>query len=403
MSRMTPFTKLIDFDQAKKTIMQYTKKIQRIEEVDISKAYGRVLAETVVASHNVPGFRRAAMDGYAVVASDTYQAKRLEPHQLQLKGKIFAGQTSDVSVKSGQCVQISTGAPMPEGADAVVMVEETELADKTVNIFKPVYPGGNVSNEDSDIKKGTLILEKETVLSPPKIGVLASLGFEKIKVYCQPEIIIFPTGDEIVTPGNSLDLGKIYDINSYTLCSLLESMGCKVTIHKITGDSKEELTASIQNALSYDFVIFSGGSSVGERDYLKDVIKDTGSLLFHGIALKPGKPTVCGMVNDTMVFGMPGYPTSCLTNAYVLLVPSVKKMARLPYNPEKKRVVLAVPIVSTIGRHQIYPVSVENDIAYPVFKESGAITSMAKASGYIEIPANVEMVEKESEVTVHLF
>jgi len=400
---MKPFKNLIDFEKAKTIIMENTREIERKERINILEAEGRVLATSIKASIDVPGFRRAAMDGYAVIAEDTFGASRINPKRLHLIGKVFAGKRADVSVEKGTCIQISTGAPMPEGANAVVIVEETSKDGNDVKIYKPVYPDANVSLPDSDIRKGDEVLTEGSLLTPPKIGVLAALGLNEVDVYCQPKVKIFPTGDEIVPPGKGLDYGKIYDINSYTLAALLKSVGADVSVSDITGDTKEELKNCIDEAMDSDYAIFSGGSSVGERDMLADVIAKKGKLLFHGIAVKPGKPTICGLIDNTMVFGMPGYPTSCLTNAYVLLVPSIRKMARLPMNVKREEVVLSHDVVSTIGRYQIYTVKVDKGIAYPAFKESGAITSMSMASGYIEIPANTEFIEKGSRVVVNYF
>jgi len=403
MNAMKPFRELIDFEKAKTIIMKNTREMERTERVNILEAEGRVLANSIEAPIDVPGFRRAAMDGYAVIAEDTFGASRINPKRLQLIGKVFAGKRPDISVEKGTCVQISTGAPMPEGADAVVIVEETSKEGDDINIYKPVYPNANVSAPDSDIQQGDEVLVAGTLLTPPKIGVLAALGVDKVDVYSRPKIMVFPTGDEIVPPGRDLDYGKIYDINSYTLATLLKNVGADVSVNDITGDTKEDLHSCIDKAMDSDYAIFSGGSSVGERDMLAEVISEKGKLLFHGIAVKPGKPTICGLVGDTMVFGMPGYPTSCLTNAYVLLVPSVKKMARLPLNIKREEVVLSHDVVSTIGRYQIYTVRVAEGVAYPAFKESGAITSMSMASGYIEIPANTEFIEKGSKVIVNYF
>ncbi|OYT62678.1 molybdenum cofactor biosynthesis protein [Thermoplasmatales archaeon ex4484_30] len=403
MSAMKPFKNLIDFEKAKKIIMENTKEMERKERINILDAEGRVLAASIKAGIDVPGFRRAAMDGYAVIAEDTFGASRINPKRLRLIGKVFAGKRADVRVKKGTCIQISTGAPMPEGADAVVIVEETSKEGNNVNIYKPVYPDANVSAPDSDIRQGDEILAECTILTPPKIGVLAALGLDEVEVYSRPKVKIYPTGDEIVPPGKGLEYGKIYDINSYTLATLLKSMGADVYVNDITGDTKEELESCIDEAMDSDYAIFSGGSSVGERDLLAEIIAKKGELLFHGIAVKPGKPTIFGLVDSTMVFGMPGYPTSCLTNAYVLLVPSIRKMARLPLNVKREEVVLSHDIVSTVGRYQIYTVRVAEGVAYPAFKESGAITSMSMASGYIEIPANTEFIEKGSKVVVNYF
>ncbi len=410
-NKMKPFKDLITYARAMEMIMNQTMEIKGVERIDIEDGNGRILSSHVIAGDDVPGFFRAAMDGYAVMASDTLGASRTSPLPLKLAGKIFAGQKPDVILEAGNCIQIATGAPMPEGADAVVMVEETSLDPPLVKIFKPVYAGANVSAPDSDIKKGQEILKAGTELNPPKIGVMAALGLREVEVFSRPRVSIFPTGEELVTPGGELDTGRIFDINSYTLASLLSANGADITIHELTGDSEEELKACLDKARSSDHAIFSGGSSVGERDLLAKVLAEEGEVIFHGIALKPGKPTIFGKVGSTLVFGMPGYPTSCLTNAYSLLVPSIRKMARLPSGQRSERAVLGERIVSTIGRHHLYTVKLERrnedgrecNIAHPVFKESGAITSMSEASGWIEIPQNTEFLEKGTEVVVRLF
>lgn len=403
MSVMKPFKKLLDFETAKKIILENTTEIGRTEKVDILQVEGRVLADSIIAPIDVPGFKRAAMDGYAVIAEETYNAARLKPKQFRLAGKIFPGKKPEIMMKKGTCIQIATGAPMPEGFDAVVMVEDTVMKGDNIEIFKPVYPGANVSMPDSDIKRGSTVLAPDTVLNAPKIGVLAALGISSVAVYSKPKMMLFPTGDELIQPGNKLEFGKIYDINSYTMASLLRRIGAEVEIASILEDTEEHLDSCIKNVINYDYVVFSGGSSVGERDLLAKVIDKHGKLLFHGIALKPGKPTICGVIGKTLVFGMPGYPTSCLTNTYVLLAPSIIKKARLPFEQKTVEVVLGENIVSTVGRYHIHTVRIENGFAYPAFKESGAITSMSEASGYIEIPANTEFVEKGTKVLVHLF
>ncbi len=399
---MIPFKELIDFEKAKEIIIEKTWEMKRVEEVDVTEACGRVLAEDIKAGFDIPGFSRAAMDGYAVIASDTFGANQRNPVKLRIMGKIFAGEIARREVKKGECMQIATGAPLPEGSDAVVMVENTSLEGEEVKIFKPVYPGANVTPPDEDVKKGEMVLRKGDILNPSKIGVLAALGMRKVRVYEKPKVHLYPTGREIVSPGEKKEYGKIYDINSYTLATLLKKEGASVEIHPIVDDEKEAIEKCIDEARG-DYIIFSGGSSVGERDIMADVVKKRGEIFFHGIALKPGKPTIFGRVGNALIFGMPGYPTSCLTNAYVLLLPSIKKMARLPLKVERKEAMLAEKIVSTIGRHQIYPVRVEQGKAYPVFKESGAITSLSEATGYIEIPANVEYLEEGSQVLVNYF
>jgi molybdenum cofactor synthesis domain-containing protein len=403
MKEMKPFRELIDFETAKRIVMDNTRVMEKTEKVALRESAGRVLAVSLRAKIDVPGFRRGAMDGYAVIAEDTFGTTRTAPGHLRLMGKIFAGMKPDFRVESGNCAQISTGAPMPDGADAVVMVEETSLAGDTVSIYKPVYPGAHVSKKDSDISLGTEILTVGTLITPPITGVLAALGMDTVEVYSRPKVIIFPTGDEIVSPGDELDYGKVYDINSFTMANLLGEAGAELTVSGITGDSMDELKDCMDRCAGYDYALFSGGSSVGEKDLLHDVLSGKGEVIFHGIALKPGKPTLCGRIGETLVFGMPGYPTSCLSNSYVILLPSVRKMARLPWKVRQEEMILARKVVSTIGRHQLFSVKVEDGVAHPAFKESGAITSMSLASGYVELPANVEYVEEGSTVVVNYY
>lgn len=399
---MRPFLELIDFKDAKRIIIEKTKPIERTERIDILNAIGRVLSEDIKSDIDIPGFNRAAVDGYAVIAEDTYGANQRKPKELRVTGKIFAGDNNKKKLQRGECIQIATGAAIPKGADAVVMVEHTSLNDDTVIITKPVYPGENVSSKDEDISRNSVVLRKGDILNPAKIGVLAALGVDTINVYALPEVALIPTGNELVPIGEELEYGKIYDINSYTLATLLQS-SANIHINRIIDDNEEEIKKCIESFRDMEYIVFSGGSSVGERDILVDIIEEEGEIFFHGIALKPGKPTIFGRIRNTLIFGMPGYPTSCLTNAYTLLLPSIKKMARIPYEEKKGYAILSEKIVSTIGRHQIYTVRVEDGKAIPAFKESGAITSMSEASGYIEIPANVEYLPSGSKVLVKYF
>lgn len=403
MSGMRPFSSLITVEEAISMIMEATVTVGEGETVALAEASGRVLSRDVVAKINVPGFRRSAMDGYAVIASETLGATRQAPSELQLAGRIYAGQRPDVTVTAGKCVQIATGAPMPEGADAVVIVEETSTSEDIIKIFKPVYSGANVSAADSDIAAGDLVLASGTLLNPAGVGALAALGFTHVEVLRRPRVMIFPTGEEIISPGGNPGVGQVFDINSYTLASLLREAGADVEIMPISGDTRDDLKAAMYSAKNADYAIFSGGSSVGERDYLASVISGSGEVIFHGIALKPGKPTVFGRVGGTLVFGMPGYPTSCLTNAYKLLLPSIAKKAGRRHIQSSGEHELGERVVSTIGRHHLYTVRLADGKAHPAFKESGAITSMSHASGWIEIPQNTEFLEKGTKVTVNYF
>lgn len=401
---MRPFKSLISLDDAKKIIDENVKPVRRKEKIKIENCLGRVLAVDVKAGFDVPGFDRAAMDGYAVIANDTFGAGQFTPKILKLIGIIHAGETTDKTVHNNGCVQIATGAKLPSGADAVVMVEDTEKEKNKVKIFKPVYPKANVSGKDEDIKKGKIVLRKGDMLNPSKIGALSALGMSEVYVYAQPKIAVIPTGREIASLDEALKEGQVYDINSYTLMSVINSNGGNTVKYDIVEDTFGEIRDVVESAINNDMIVISGGSSVGERDVLFDVINDLGNVLFHGVQIKPGKPTLFGMIKNKPVFGMPGYPTSCLVNAYVFLLPAVRKMSGLQVKKEKiVKVKLSRRVVSTLGRRQFLTVKIENNKAVPVFKESGAITSMANADGYIEIPENVDLIEKDENVEVKLF
>jgi molybdopterin molybdotransferase len=402
---MRPIKDTIPLDEAREIIASSIASIDRTELVPIVEANGRVIARDVTSDRDVPPFPRAAMDGYAVMAADTFGASRFEPRTLRVVEKVYTGQVPTREVTSGNAVEIATGAPMPHGADAVVMVEESErTGDGEVSIFTPVYPRQNVGKQGADIVTGQTVLRRGDLLNPSRIGALAALGIVHAEVFAKPRIAILSTGNEIADPGAPLQPGQIYDVNRFTLGTIIAEHGGMPVPHRTAQDTIEDLERAIDACLEEDVLVFSGGSSVGERDLILDVIGRRGEILFHGIAVKPGKPTVFGVVGGKAVFGMPGYPTSCLSNAYMLLVPALRRMAHLP--PQEAQIVrvpLSQRIVSTTGRHQFYTVRIAEGQAIPAFKASGDITSMAHADGYIEIPAQTDIVEKGELVDVRLF
>jgi molybdopterin molybdotransferase len=400
-TKMRPFGETISLEQAQAIIDRSLRPIERVERVPLEVAHGRVLAEEIVASADVPPFSRAAMDGYAVRAADTTGATPAQPAILTCIEKVFTGQMPSQTVGPGQCTEIATGAPMPPGADAVVMVEETERAGDQVSVMTPVYPRQHVGRRAADIAIGQPVVKAGHVLNPSRIGAIAATGSLDINVHARPSVAILSTGNEIAEPGQPLAPAQIYDINRFTLETIVRRHGGVSVALPITGDSVEELSAALDAALAHDIIVFSGGSSVGERDLILDVLHRRGTVHFHGIALKPGKPTVFGTIEGKPIFGMPGYPTSCLSNAYMLLVPFLRKVARLPpWTPQTVEAAVTRRIVSTTGRHQFYTVRLVDGNAEPAFKASGDITSMANADGYIEIPAQTDVVEAGTVVTV---
>ena len=403
-SEMKPIKETIPLEEARQLIADACTPIERTERVPLVEANGRAAAVDVISTRDVPPFSRAGMDGYAVRAEDTFGASRYEPRTLRVVEKVYTGNVPSCPVEAGTAIEIATGAPMPQGADAVVMVEETEKAGDDVRVQTPVYPRQNVGRQGADITVGQTVITRGEVFNPSRIGALAALGIADVEVYQKPTVAILSTGNEIVDPGQELRPGQIYDINKFTLSTIIAEHGGIPMPFATAQDTVDALERAIDAAATCDVLVFSGGSSVGERDLILDVIGRKGEIVFHGIAVKPGKPTVFGTINGKPMFGMPGYPTSCLSNAYMLLVPALREMARLkPRHIASVTLPLGQRIVSTTGRHQFYTVRIVDGQAMPAFKASGDITSMSQADGYIEIPAQTDIVEKGETVTVTLF
>ncbi len=401
---MKPFRDLIPFDKAREILLAHVPELKDKENVELTQAVGRVLAEDVRSPVSVPPFDRAAEDGYAVIAQDTFDAGQYSPVELEIVGRINTGEYKKIRVEHGQAVEVATGAMLPEGANAVVRVEDTEKEDTKLRVYRAVHPGFDVAPAGEDIKSKATVLKKGELLMPSKIGALAAVGIANVNVYKKPEVAILPTGDELIEPGAALVPGKIYDVNSYTLSSVVLENGGVPKVYGYVRDNVQDIEEKLKQGLKHDMVVFSGGSSVGERDLLVQVISSMGKILFHGVQIKPGKPTWAALVNGKLVFGMPGFPTSCLNDAYQFLVPALRKMAHLP--PKREITVKAKMsrrITSTLGRQQFFTVRLEGDIAYPAYKTSGAITSLANSDGYIIIPATVDLVEKGEIVEVHLW
>ncbi len=403
-SEMKPIKETIPLEEARQLIAAACRPISRTERVRLVDANGRAAAADVHSTRDVPPFARAGMDGYAVRAEDTFGASRYDAKRLRVIEKVYTGQVPTRSLVPGAAVEIATGAPMPAGADAVVMVEETERTGDEVRILTPVYPRQNVGRQGADIVVGQAVIAAGDVLNPSRIGALAALGIADVEVYARPTVAILSTGNEIAEPGQELQPGQIYDINKFTLSTIIQEHGGVAMPFATAHDTIDALEAAVDAASACDVLVFSGGSSVGERDLILDVIASKGDIVFHGIAVKPGKPTVFGIINGKPMFGMPGYPTSCLSNAYMLLVPALRSIARLkPRHEAIVTMTLGQRIVSTTGRHQFYTVRIVDGLAMPAFKASGDITSMSQADGYIEIPAQTDIVEKGETVDVKLF
>lgn len=402
---MRPFKSTISIDAARRLLREGVRPIERADTVALMEAEGRVAAADVQSTIEVPPFARSAMDGYAVASSDVASASSDRPARLRIVDRLYTGQMPRTKVERGTAIEIATGAPLPEGADAVVMVEETRRAgDLEVEVLAAATPGQNIGRRGADISSGDRVVQRGDHLNASRIGALAAIGRTSVQVFARPRVAVLSTGNEVVEPGAPLSGGQIYDVNRFTLGAVVKMHGGIAVPHPPVRDTLPALTAALEQCASSDILIFSGGSSVGERDLIIDLVAARGSMVFHGIAVKPGKPTAFAVVDGKPFFGMPGNPTSCLSNAYILLVPFLRATARLPlYAPRTLRLPLGARIVSPAGRHQFFTVRLRDGIAYPAFKGSGEITSLSQADGYIEIPSDQSTVEQGSDVIVTLF
>ncbi|HYB93276.1 MAG TPA: gephyrin-like molybdotransferase Glp [archaeon] len=382
------------------------------EEISTANTYGRVLAEEIASSVNVPPFDRSNVDGYSVKSSDTFKADESKPVKLKVLSHVSAGEVSRLKVKVGFTVEIATGAPLPKGSDAVVMLENAHRKGHEVNIYRSVAPGENVLKRGGDIKIGEVVLRKSQQIGARELGVLAAIGLTKLKVFKQPRVAVLSTGNELVEPGKPLSQAKIYDINRSTITASVLECGCKPIILGIVKDELGSIKSSLKKGLeTSDVIITSGSTSSGIEDLIPSILNDLGEpgIIVGGLSTKPGKPTTVAVVNGKIVFALPGHPTSALTIFNLLVRPLLRQMAGL--SPEAREFLVeaqaAVRIFSAKGRRTYATVKLErtssgNFLAYPISSESGAITTLAKADGFIEIPETREFIEKGEQVNVHL-
>ena len=386
------------------------------EQVSLRLALRRVLARDVIARYNVPYFDRSNFDGYAVHAEDTFGAQETAPVCLSLNTEVLAcGVVPQNSVTRGTATMIATGGVIPRGANAVVMIENTlplhqnEKEKKAVNILKPVLPTGGISLAGSDIGAGEVVFRVSDRLGYRETGTLAALGEKKVWVWKRPKVGIISTGDELIAPGEKMELGKVYDSNSMVIAHAVEELGCESQIFGIIPDNEAQLEGTIRKALYTDFIILSGGTSKGEGDLNYRVFEKYSNhgILVHGVSLKPGKPLCLAILEGTPAAILPGFPASATFTYSKFIEPILRKMSGLP--PEKKTILKAsVParLNSDKGRTEFHLVHLvrkaEGFSAYSTGKGSGSITGFARADGFIEIPRNTEMIESGQNVTIQI-
>lgn len=383
---------------------------RRVEEVPLVEAQGRVLAESVDSSVDVPGFDRSLMDGYALRAEDIYGADESEPVSLRVVGKVSAGESPDVRVGDGEVAVIATGAPIPEGADAVVPVERTSSEDGEVRVRTSLAPAENVMFAGSDIASGERALSAGTKMSQREIGLAAAVGAETVPVYARTRVAVVSTGDELVRPGGTLDEGQIHDVNTFSVAAAVEEAGGEAVVYDHVGDDYDEMLDVMRKAArDCELVLSSGSTSASDEDVVYRVIEEEGELILHGVALKPGRPTVFGRLDETPFVGLPGNPISALS-VFRMFVSDMVRAAVGGEEPERRSTsaTFASETRTEGGRKRILPVGLVEDgdgktVTYSVDKGSGATTSLTRADGYVTVEPSTNYLDAGDEVVVSLF
>ena len=411
---MPEFLSLIPPEEALTELFTRISPEVKIEEVHVNQALGRVTAEDIYANQDLPEFRRSTVDGYALKANDSHGASESLPAYLKLAGEILMGEVAGISLTGKDCALIHTGGMLPVGADAVVMLEDTQvLTPGEIEILKGVAQGENVIEIGEDVKTGQVVIPKGTRIRPSEIGGLMALGIMSVKVTVPPRVGIISTGDEVIPPDQVPGPGEVRDINSYTLGTLIKQIGAEAVHYGIIPDSREALRKTIKKALEEcDHIIVTAGSSASTRDLTADVMNELGDpgVLVHGVSIKPGKPTILGLADQKVMIGLPGNPVSALVIAIVLVRPILMAYLGIERRNWDASVpaVLKMNVPSQAGREDWFPVKVSatdegNFKAEPIFGRSNLIFLLAEADGLVKIPSAVTGLTAGTEVSVQLF
>ena len=405
------FFNVMSVDEVKKILSNNFKNMKiKTEIVNILECEGRVLSEDIISEFNVPEFNRSTVDGYAIKSKESHGCSECMPTFLDIVGEVSMGKSVSGDIKSGQCMYVPTGGMIPNSSDSVIMIEHAEKLDEfTIAIHKPNSIGENVVYKGDDIKKDQVVLKKGKKLNSQDIGVLAALGINEIKVYSPIKFTVISTGDEIIDLDEQLEFGKIRDINGYAICSLIKKLGGIVVKKSIVKDDynflREEVQFGIDNS---DIVLLSGGSSVGTRDFTHDVINSFNGqgVLVHGVALKPGKPTIIGECENKAVIGLPGHPVSAIIVFKIFIEYLVNEILEINENKYLIDAIISQNLHSSPGKKTYQMISLkkvdDKYYATPIFGKSSMITLLSKACGYVIIDENCEGLYKDEKVKVHL-
>ncbi|MGP8330785.1 MAG: molybdopterin biosynthesis protein [Methanosarcinaceae archaeon] len=396
------FRELISVEKARILVNEIDIKL-KTKSILIEDSINRIIAGDIISQVDVPSFNKSVMDGYAVKAKDTYQASETNPCTVILVGSMPAGCSDRFFVGDGKAVDIATGAPIPDGADAVVMIEQTKRQGNEIFIDRPVHIGENIMRTGSDIMRGERVLRKGTRIGSREIGVLGAIGKREVLIG-SIKVGIISTGDELLRPGEPLGSGKIYDTNSYALSAGVIECGAIPVMYGIVRDNDRDMEEAIDIAVEEcDIVLTSGSTSAGAGDIMYKIIDEKGTTLAHGINIKPGKPVVIGLICGVPTIGLPGNPTSALTIFNEFVAPLIRRAIGASTDTKTATTAVLGTSIRSKGRHQLLPVGLVRGKVYPADKGSGAITTLADADGFIEIRPEVEYMDAGTPVIVTLF
>lgn len=387
------FKELTQVDEALESLLSKIDPLNRVKEVPLAQSGGRIVASPVTAPRSAPHYRRAAMDGFAVRASDTFGATESSPNRIELAD----------SVRQVTAVPVHTGGFVPGEADAVLKIEDTRKEGEKLAVYSSLAPGDNVSPVGEDVEQGDLLIDKGDEVQPSHLGLLRTLGVESVPVLEKPGVAVLPTGEELVPSGEEPGPGQTVQSNGIMVSESVRRWGGAPEEKEILSDEPEKLVRGLDWGLEgSDVVAFTGGSSVGRRDRIVEVLEDRGEVLVHGVAIQPGKPVALAMVKDKPVIALPGYPVATLADAYFFLRPLLAHLNRRNTEDSTVKAKLARKIHSKLGKLSLVRVAVEDGEATPVrVSGSGVLSSVTRSDGFVLVPEDSEGIAAGEEVELH--
>ena len=397
---------VLPLEEAKVLLLTLAKKIPFFGEIaPLASICGRVLANDVFAGEDLPAFDRSAVDGFAVVSSDTFGASAAQPSLLRLIGEVKMGARADVPLADGDCAAVWTGGELPRGADAMVMLEEAQtLPGGLVAVECSAAPGRHIVFRGDDVREGELLLSAGTRIGARETGMLAAMGVTKVEVAVRPRVGILSTGDELIDPGETPTGGQIRDSNGAMLLAACQEAGVNARFFGRVPDEEAALLAAMREAAKdCDLLLLSGGSSAGAKDAAVRCLSELGEVVFHGLALKPGKPAFAGQMQNTLVVGLPGHPAAAYLVFHAMVRPLIAALSGEALTEREVTATLTQSAPSNHGREELLPVCLREGRAEPIALKSGLIFPLTRANGYIRIPRDTEGLEKGAIVSVILF